>query len=194
MAYGFLKGLGVGGDLGSVTYDEATGKATAANGHEVLGSENGKITLRSTRIPFSPGPGQADKDDSIRAGLALLPFDDELNRFVFRMVSPKAANYTVTWGEQSRTYTAGQLSEGINLAKDFDNNPLVPAFKAIWDAVNKKQTYETRQIKTLVHGPEGAADLEATFALTEKVRAPLAEAILAAKQPAEHVITVAAVP
>lgn len=194
MTYGFLKGLGIDGDLGSVTYDEASGKATAANGHEVLGAENGKITLRSTRLPFSPGPGATDKADSIRAGLALIPFDDELNRFVFRMVSPKAASYTVTWGDQSRTYTAGQLTEGINLAKDFDNNPLVPAFKAIWDAVNKKQAYETRQIKTLVHGPEGTVDLEATFALTEKVRAPLEKAILAAKQPAGHVITVAAVP
>jgi lysophospholipase L1-like esterase len=194
MAYGFLKAFGVDGDLGSVTYDDATGKATAANGHEVVSAENGRLTLRSTRLPFSPGPGATDKDDSIRAGLALVPFDDELNRFIFRLTSPKAANYTVTWGDQSRTYPAAQLTAGINLAKDFDNHPLVPAFKQIWDAVNKKQTYETRQIKTLVHGPEGAADLEATFALTEKARAPLEKAILAAKQPAEHGITIAAAP
>ena len=109
------------------------------------------------------------------------------------MTSPKAANYTVTWGQQSRTYSASQLQEGINLAKDFDNNPLLPAFKKIQAAVSQKQTYETRQIKTLVHGPEGAADLEATFSLTEKARAPLEKAILAAKQPVEHVITVAAI-
>ena len=134
-----------------------------------------------------------DKDDSIRAGLALVPFDDELNRFTFRLSSPKATNYTVNWGEQSRTYTAYQLTAGVNLAKDFDNSPLVPAFKAIWAAVNNKQAYETRQIKMLVHGPEGATDLETTFALTEKVRAPLEKAILAAKRPAEHVITIAAV-
>jgi hypothetical protein len=191
MTHGFLKGLGVNGDLGAVTYDEATGKATAANGHQVLASENGKITLRSTRLPFCPGPGATDKDDSIRAGLALVSFDDELNRFLFRMESPKAANYTVTWGDQSRTYTADQLTGGVNLAKDFDTNPLLPAFQKIRDAVSKKQEYETRQIKTLAHGPEGAADLEATFALTEKARAPLAKAVLDAKQPAEHVITVA---
>lgn len=193
MAYGFLKGLGADGDLGSVAYDEATGKATAANGHEVLAAENGRITLRSTRLPFCPGPGATDKDDSLRAGMALVPFDDELNRFTFRLSSPKAASYTITWGEQTRTYPAKELETGINLAKDFDNNPLVPAFQKIRDAVTKKQEYETRQIKSLVHGPEGAADLEATFALTEKARAPLANAILAAKQPAEHVITVAAV-
>ena len=49
---------------------------------------NGKITIRSTRLPFSPGPGATDNDNSIRAGLALVPFDDELNRVLFRMTSP----------------------------------------------------------------------------------------------------------
>jgi hypothetical protein len=84
------------------------------------------------------------------------------------------------------------LKDGVNLAKDFDNNPLLPAFQKIRDAVSQKQAYETRQIKTLAHGPEGAADLEATFALTEKARAPLAKAVFDAKQPAEHVITITA--
>ena len=177
-------------DFRYVPYDEARGKAIAANGHEVLTAENGKITLRSTRLPFCPGPGATDKDDSIRPGLALVPFDDELNRFTFRIGSPKSASYTITWGEQSRTYTTKELETGVNLAKDSDNNPLVPAFKKIWDAVSKKQEYETCQIKALVHGPEGAADLDATFALTEKVRTPLANAILAAKQATEHPITV----
>lgn len=194
MVYGFLKGMGVDGDLGSVTYDDATGKAAAANGHEVLTTENGKITLRSTRLPFCAGPGATDKDDSIRAGLALVPFDDELNRFVFQIKSPKAASYTVTWGAQSRTYPAKELEAGVNLAKDFADNPLVPAFKKIWDAVLKKQTYETRQIKELAHGAEGAADIETTFILTEKARAPLERAVLDAKRPAEHVITVSALP
>ena len=74
------------------------------------------------------------------------------------------------------------LYKGINLTKGSDNNPLVPAFRKIEDAVYKKQESKTRQIKALVHGPEGAADLEATFALTEKTRAPLESAVLAATQ------------
>lgn len=190
MAYGFLKGMGVTGDLGEVVFDDASGTATAANGHEVLTVDNGTITIRSTRIPFAPGPGVADKDDSIRAGLALVPFDDQLNRFQFRLTAPKAANYTVKWGEQTRNYTAAQLTTGINLAKDFTDNPLVPAFKRIQDAVTKKQDYETRQIKTLVHGPEGAVDMEATVALTEKTREPLERAVLASKIPTQHALTI----
>jgi lysophospholipase L1-like esterase len=192
MAYGFLKGLGLDGDMGSITYHEATGVATAASGHEVLACADGKFTLLSRRLPFSPGPGAGDRDDSLRAGLGLVPFDDELNRFIFRIESPKSASYTIQWGKQKREYTSAELARGVNLAKDFDNHPLVPAFAKIWEAVGKKQEYETRQIKMLVHGPEGAADREATFALTEKTRATFEKAVFAARQPVQHQIRISA--
>jgi lysophospholipase L1-like esterase len=192
MAYAFLKALGVDGDLGSVHFDEATGKATAANGHEVLSTDGGKISLRSSRLPFCAGPGATNRDDSARAGLSLVPFDDELNRFTLAIVSPKAAAYDVTWGEQTKRFTAAQLTTGVNLAKEFDNNPLVPAFQKVRDAVAKKQAYETRQIKELAHGPEGSADANATFALTEQVRAPLEKAVRSALSPVEHAITITA--
>jgi lysophospholipase L1-like esterase len=194
MAYAFLKGLGIDGNLGTITYDPAANKATATGGHEVLSSADGTITLRSSKLPFCGGPGDLKNDDSIRAGLALIPFDDELNRFVLKIESPAAASYEVRWGDTARTYTADQLKAGINLAKDFETNPLQPAFKRVWDAVEAKQNYETRQIKSLAHGPEGAADREATFALTEKARAPLAKAVAAALQPVEHSILIKTAP
>ncbi|MCW1922608.1 SGNH/GDSL hydrolase family protein [Luteolibacter arcticus] len=191
MAYAFLKGMGIDGDLGTITLGRS-GKATATEGHKIVSDDGGKITIKSTKLPFSPGPGDVKNDDSIRAGLALVPFDDELNRFILKIDFPSATNYDVTWGETTKTYTADHLKQGVNLAKDFENHPLLPAFKKVWDAVAAKQDYETRQIKSLVHGPEGAADLDATFALTEKVRTKLAKAVADAKQPAEHVITVTA--
>lgn len=190
MAWSFLTAMGLDGDLGTITYDAATGKATATTGHEVLSAADGKVTLRSTRLPFSPGPGDVKNDDSIRAGLALVPFDDDLNRLVLRITAPAAASYDVTWGESTRTYPAAELEAGVNLAKDFETHPLLPAFKKVWDAVQAKQDYETRQIKMLVHGPEGAADREATFALTGKVHAKLAKAVADSKKPAGHVITI----
>jgi hypothetical protein len=58
------------------------------------------------------------------------------------------------------------------------------------DAVAAKQAYETRQIKDLFHGPEGRADMEATVALTEKTRAPLAAAIRQKFQPVQHLIRI----
>ncbi len=194
MAYAFIKGLGLDGNLGTITYDPAANKATATAGHEVLSSADGTITLRSSKLPFCGGPGDLKNDDSIRAGLALVPFDDELNRFILKIESTAATSYEVRWGETSRSYTADQMKAGINLAKDFEANPLQPAFKRVWDAVEAKQNYETRQIKTLVHGPEGAADLEATFALTEKARAPLAKAVAEALKPVEHSISITPAP
>jgi hypothetical protein len=191
MARAFLNAMGIDGNIGSITFDETSGKATASAGHEVLSCTAGKLALRSTKLPFSPGPGDATKDDSIRAGMALVPFDDELNRFVLKITSPKAAAYNVTWGDVTRKYTAAELTAGVSLAKDFDKHPLTPAFKAIWDAVAAKQAYETRQIKTLVHGPEGKADMETTFVLTEKARAPLAAAVKAACKPVDHELLIA---
>ena len=191
MAYAFLKGMGIDGDLGTITIGRS-GKATVTEGHKVVSSDGGKITIQSTKLPFSPGPGDVKNDDSMAAGLALVPFNDELNRFVLKVDFPEAENYDVTWGEATKSYTADQLKQGVNLAKEFENHPLVPAFKKVWDAVAAKQDYETRQIKSLVHGPEGAADVDATFALTEKVRAKLAKTVADSKQPAEHVITVVA--
>ncbi|MCX8495753.1 MAG: SGNH/GDSL hydrolase family protein [Akkermansiaceae bacterium] len=194
MVYGFLKGMGVNGDLGTITHDEGTGNVGATQGHVVVEAKKGRITLRSTRIPFSPGPGAVDRDDSIRAGLVLVPFDDELNRFILRIQQPKAPNYRVTWGDQSKNYNARQLEDGINLAKDFDHHPLVGAFGKVFDAVVRKQEYETRQIKMLVHGLEGEVDLESTFALTEKVRDTLEKAVCNSVQPVEHVIVISALP
>jgi hypothetical protein len=58
--------------------------------------------------------------------------------------------------------------------------------------VAAKQNYETRQVKDLFHGPEGHADLAATVALTEKTRAPLAEAVRKAFVPVTHTIKIEA--
>lgn len=191
MARAFLKAMGVSGDIGTITWDASSDKATATDGHEIRACSGGRLSLRSTKLPFSPGPGDATRDDSIRAGLALVPFDDELNRFILKITSPKAAAYTITWGGVSKRHTAAELEGGISLAKEFDNHPLTPAFQEIWNAILAKQTYETRQIKLLAHGPEGAADADATFALTEKARAPLAAAVRAACKPVDHEIVIA---
>ncbi len=194
MAYAFLKGLGADGDMGSVTYDDSGATATSSGGHEVISAKEGIIRLRSRRLPFSPGQGDRTQDDSLRAGMSLVPFDDELNRFVLKIVSPAAATYTVTWGNSSKRYSAAQVEAGVNLAKDLVDHPLVANFKRVWDAVAAKQEYETRQIKNLVHGPEGQADLDASFALTEKARDRHVKAVAEALQPADHEIRITAVP
>lgn len=192
MAYAFLQGLGLDGDLGTISYDEATKSASASGGHQATLTAEGEISISSQRLPFAPGTGSLDKDDSIRAGMDLVGFDDHLNRLTFRIAAPASDSYEIQWGSEKKTFTADQLRQGINLAKEFQDNPLVPAFRKIEEAVLAKQTYETRQIKELVHGPEGAADVEATFTLTEKARAPLEAAVKTALEPVTHKLLVSA--
>jgi lysophospholipase L1-like esterase len=191
MAYAFLKALGLDGDLGTFTVDLASSKATATAGHQVDGFANHTVTITSRRYPFC-ATGAPDRDNSIRSAMTLVPFNAELNRLTLVVKGGSAANYAVTWGNETRSYSAAQLAGGVNLADDFVVNPFSPAFNKVDAAVAAKQKYETRQIKELFHGPEGQADADATAALTEKVRQPLAEAIPAAFVPVTHTIRIEA--
>jgi lysophospholipase L1-like esterase len=191
MAYAFLKAMGLDGRIGTITLDLADNQATASEGHRILVTEAGRIEVESSRYPFcAAGPG--NEDSSIRSGMTLVPFNRELNRFLLVVRHAPSGRYAVTWGETSKTYTAEELAQGINLAADFETNPFSEAFKRVDEAVAKKQAYETRQIKDLFHGPEGHADIAMTTALTEKARAPLADAIKAAFVPVRHTISIKA--
>ncbi len=191
MAYAFLKAMGLDGRVGTITLDMANNQATASEGHKVLAAEAGRIEVESSRYPFC-ATGPADDDGSIRSGMTLVPFNGDLNRFTLVVRNAPSDRCTVTWGATSKTYTARELAQGINLAADFETNPFSDAFKRVDEAVAKKQAYETRQIKDLFHGPEGRADIAMTAALTEKARAPLADAIKAAFAPVRHTIAVKA--
>lgn len=187
MAYAYLKALGLDGDLGTFTVDLGANKAVATAGHTLDSFADNTLTVTSTRYPFC-ATGPADKDNSLRSGMTLIPFNAELNRLTLVVKGGTAQNYSVTWGETTRDYSAAQLAAGVNLAEDFETNPFSAAFAKVDAAVADKQKYETRQIKDLFHGPEGKADAEATAALTEKARQPLADAIAASFKPVTHTI------
>ncbi|HNS22635.1 MAG TPA: SGNH/GDSL hydrolase family protein [Sedimentisphaerales bacterium] len=193
MAYAFLDAMGLDGNIGTITVNLADNKATASEGHRILSSQAGQIEIESSRYPFCAA-GPANDDGSIRSGMTLVPFNAELNRFLLVVPNAPAGNYRVTWGKTTRTYTAGNLAEGVNLAADFETNPFSEAFQRVDDAVAKKQAYETRQIKELFHGPEGRADMTMTAALTEKARTPLADAIAKAFTPVRHTIVIKSEP
>mgnify|MGYP001045068313 CR=1 FL=1 len=189
MAYAFLDAMGLDGNIGTVAVDLGGGESSVSAGHRVLSTGPGRIEVESRRYPFC-ATGPIDQDSSIRSGMSLVPFNEELNRFTLVVRNASAGRYRVTWGETSKTYTAAQLAAGVNLAADFEVNPFSDAFKLVDEAVGKKQAYETRQIKDLFHGPEGRTDMDMTAALTEKVRAPLAAAIRDAFVPVRHTIQV----
>ncbi len=191
MAYAFLKGLGLEGDIGTFTVDLDANTAQASAGHEVVSAKAGDFKFKSVRYPFCAS-GDEKKDSTIRSGMTLVPFNAALNRLMLVAKNAKGSRYKVTWGETSKSYSGEQLAKGINLADDFAMNPFSSAFAAVDAAVTAKQDYETRQIKVMFHGPEAKLEMKALAQLTERVRAPLASAIEKSFKPVSHTITIAA--
>jgi lysophospholipase L1-like esterase len=192
MARTYLLAMGLDGDLGTFTVDLEAGHADATAGHKIDSFTNNELTITSSRYPFCDA-GETNKAASIRAGMTLVPFNQELNRLLLVVTNIGAPNCQVAWGQATNTYTAGQLAAGVNLADDFPLNPFSDAFKKVDSAVAAKQAYETKQIKTEFHGPEGRTNIEAVVTRTEAVRAPLADAIAAAFVPVQHTIRLAPV-
>ena len=193
MAWAFLRALGLDGDIGTITVDLETGITGASEGHAVDSSEDGKIQLTSTRYPFC-ARGDLDDDQSIRSGTTLVPFSEDLNRFVLQVNCDPARRYRVQWGEASREYTGEELAAGILLAADFPENPFCEAFDRVDAAVAAKQAFETTQVKKIFHGPRGREDFEKAVAETEAERAPLAEAVAKAMVPVTHTIQITPLP
>lgn len=192
MAYAFLHAMDLPGDIGTYVVDLKSNEAGVSSGHTLNSFKDGVVTITSRKYPFCAPAAELSRDDALRSGMALVPFNQELNRLMLVVKNGTAEKYRITWGSDSREYTADQVSKGINLADEFANNPFCEAFKKVDEAVAAKQNYETRQIKDLFHGPEGHADLAATVALTEEVRAPLEEAIHKAFVPVTHTIKIEA--
>jgi len=189
MAYAFLKALGLPGDVGTITVNLKGNKASASKGHTILSCENGTVKIESSRYPFCAG-GPVDSDNSIRSGMALVPFNKDLNRFMLVVRHGSADNYKVTWGEASHDYTSKELKKGVNLADDFPVNPFSAAFARVDEAVAKKQAFETKQIKEMFHGAAGKADMEKAAAESEQERASLMAQISSAFVPVEHTLTI----
>ena len=206
MAYAFLKAMGLKGDIATISVDVAKNKCEVSKGHTLVSSKKGQYEIRSSHYPFCVcvattnfhatypicATDEGNNDSSIRAAMTLVPFDKDLNRFLLVATNGKASNYRVGWGGQTKTFSKAQLAGGVNLAEEFLSNPFSDAFSKVDAAVAAKQTYETRQIKLMFHGPEGKTNIVAVVDRTEKERAPLAEAITSAFVPVTHTLTIQA--
>jgi lysophospholipase L1-like esterase len=192
MAYAFLRAMGLDGQIAELSIDMRNGSAQGSEGHETKALGDGKFKVVSSRYPFC-AHGAIDADNSIRSGMTLVPFAEDLNRFMLSVSGLADGEYQVTWGDKSNKYTDDQLVEGINLANEFYENPFSEQFDRVDAAVAAKQKYETHQMKDVFHGAEGKADFEKAVTDTEAKRKPLADAIRAAMVPVTHEISVVAV-
>lgn len=212
MAYAFLKAMGLDGNLGTFTVDLKKGRMKTTRGHEVVSSKDGEFEIKSSRYPFCPCEPDADgakgyphcdsddtsKDNSIRSGMTLVPFNQDLNRLTLIVKNGSARQYQVTWGTDSKTFSAAQLEQGINLAAEFPNNPFDEAFAKVDSAVIAKQDFETREIKQSFRptgvrnpSPEQIADQTAkVVGDDEKKHEELAAAVHSAFVPVTYTIKI----
>jgi hypothetical protein len=124
--------------------------------------------------------------------MGLVPFNKDLNRLILIVKKGKAPIYKITWGEETKIYSAQQLGKGVNLAEDFQTNLFSEAFVKVDEAVAKKQAFETKQIKEMFRSTEAKTDMEGVAAKSEKEREPLVAAIKAAFVPVTHMIKISA--
>ncbi len=190
MAYAFLRSLGLNGNIGTIEVNLTMQSATASVGHDVGSFSNNIVHLTSSRLPFC-ARGDLHSDSSIRSGMTLVPFTDDLNRFVLKVTDADVTmRYRVTWGESSVDFAGDDLIRGISLPVSFPENPLCEMFDRVDKAVAAKQAYETEQVKKIFHGPEGKADFQKAVADTEAIRQPLADAVSNSLQSVSHSIAI----
>ncbi len=148
MAYAFLKGLGLDGNIGTITCP--WGKpAAATDGHKVVSSKDGTIELESTRWPFCFS-GDPTKPDGSKSIVPFVPFNADLNRLMLVVTDLPTAKAQVSWGGEPKEFTREQLAAGINLAHEFLDNPFSEPFGKLDAAVAEKQKYETQMIKDFI--------------------------------------------
>jgi len=152
------------------------------------------VRLRSSRYAFcSTNTAVSDgTNGTMRSAMALVPFNEELNRFLLIARNGTAESYKVTWGEQSRVYSAKELARGVNLSEDFIVNPFWEAFNQVDMAVAAKQAFETKQIKGQFRSGEAKTNLLQVIEKTESERSTLAAAIKKAFVPVEHSLRIEA--
>lgn len=119
MAFAILKGLGAPADVSSATLDFAEAKLVAVDGCEVT-----KISREGERLEFT----RLDEGLPFNHGIffalhyRFVPVPSELNRYLLSVKNLPAGKYDVSADDRAvGSFTAAQLSEGVNIASTTAN-------------------------------------------------------------------------
>lgn len=142
MAYAFLKALGCDGDIGTISIDLQRNEATATEGHRIVSFNNGAVEIESVRYPFCfyGAPSEATTASIIQ----FIPFNEDLNRYRLIVRNASAPRLKITWGGQSRIFTATELENGVNLAAAFLENPFSKPFQNVEEVIREQQGFEVK--------------------------------------------------
>src|SRR5690606_30837746 len=113
----------------------------------------GKMELESRRYPFcftAPGTVVSPKK-GLEPILPHLPFNQDLNRFLLIVKGLNGKSAKVTWGTESKVFSAEQLEKGVNLAAEFLNNPFCEPFYTVHKAVREQQKGEGEDMRKIMN-------------------------------------------
>ena len=119
MAFAILKGLGAPADVSTATIDFAESKLLAANGCEVT-----QITREGERLQFTRLDAGLPFNHGIFFALhyRFVPVPSELNRYLLSVKNLPVGKYDVSADDRAvGSFTAAQLSEGVNIASTTAN-------------------------------------------------------------------------
>ena len=134
IAIAFLRSMGLGAKpIAHIEFDPETKTATASEGHRIVSATGDTIVVESRRYPFyflwdNPGKNFADMSKVAEE----LGFFDDLDRFLLVVRTKTPGKYEVKWNTVANTYDSEQLTRGINLAKEFHNNPFNLNLYPLW--------------------------------------------------------------
>lgn len=200
MAYAFLKALGCSGDIGTITLNVKTGKATATQGHKILKASATSVEIESSRYPFCFS-GEPNSPSATTGIIEFFPFNEDLNRLRLVVQDGPSSQVKVTWGSHSKVFSSADLQKGINLAAEFLDNPFSEPngpFAKVEALIKAQQAYETPAIKVLLHSlPQWEKTLPESKTALERLRRDLAnkdvslrKAARAAVIPVRHTIRI----
>ncbi len=106
MAYTFLRAMGLDGQIGAYTVNLDQQTAEVSAGLEIVDYRNGALTVNSSRYPLCAA-GSTNRDDSIRAGMELVPFNQQLNRLTLVVTGGSAARLCLRSGLCPSNFCAG---------------------------------------------------------------------------------------
>lgn len=151
MAYAFLKGMGVSGDIATIKLSMRDSKGELSAGHKLVSFKHGVAEIESTRYPFC-FYGTA-KEVNTASMLPFIPFNQDLNRFTLQVNGLAWKSAKISWGSASKTFTKEELEKGVNLADEFvEANPFKDQFAKVGKAVADKQFFETVMILPFFNG------------------------------------------
>jgi hypothetical protein len=170
IASAFLKALGCDGAVGTITYDYATGTATGTPGQKIVSVKDGTVAIESTIHAFwFPGHNIAPTDPRPDPLLACIPFNQDLDRYMFVAKNLPKGQVKVYWDDQNRDFSSDELAQGINLPDVMPGggeHPFGDPTGSVNFGVGNQHQQETALGQALIQGkpdPQANAKREAAF-------------------------------